>query len=195
MGLQRCRRREGHPRLQPRQLGPSAGPSTALGGTIADPLRVSTGNGTTKWGSGPAAVTLSPSAGTPTARLQPNRHHRAGHDRVQLDPASRPPHREGDRRDADHQHRWPDPGLLPVHVRGYGTNSNGQPVTHLETVRFTVAATEPAEVRRTSSASPSSRSTRRRLQRHRRSRRDRHLRRPQRPDPAACPARALNPWS
>jgi hypothetical protein len=26
-------------------------------------------------------------------------------------------------------------------VRGRGTNSNGQPVTHLETVRFTVAAT------------------------------------------------------
>ena len=44
-------------------------------------------------------------------------------------------------------------------LRAYGTNGDGQPVTHLETVRFTVATTADERASTwTSSASPSSRS-------------------------------------
>jgi Flp pilus assembly protein TadG len=119
------------------------GSTTTLGGTIALPLRVSTGNGTTNWGSGPAAetnVSLSWDTDTlTTCSLQP---HPLGMGTIGFSSASvAPTTGTGTAVTVTINTAGLTQGCYLFTIRGHGINSNGQPVTHLATVRFTVATT------------------------------------------------------
>ena len=119
------------------------GSTTTLGGTISLPLRVSTGNGTTNWGSGPApetTVALSWDADSLTScSLQP---HSLGMGSIGFSSSSvTPTTGTGTAVTLTVNTAGLTQGCYLFTIRGHGTNSNGQPVTHLETVRFTVATT------------------------------------------------------
>jgi Flp pilus assembly protein TadG len=119
------------------------GSTTSLGGTITLPLRLSTGNGTTNWGSGPAAetnVSLSWDTDTlTTCSLQP---HPLGMGTIGFSSASvAPTTGTGTAVTLTINTAGLTQGCYLFTIRGHGINSNGQPVTHLATVRFTVATT------------------------------------------------------
>jgi hypothetical protein len=119
------------------------GSTATLGGTITLPLRVSTGNGTTNWGTGPATETnVSLSWDTDsltTCSLQP---HSLGMGTIGLSSASATPTTgTGTAGTLTINTAGLTQGCYLFTIRGHGVNSNGQPVSHLETVRFTVAST------------------------------------------------------
>ena len=119
------------------------GSTTILGGTITLPLRVSTGNSTTNWGSGPAAetnVSLSWDTDTlTTCALQPAS---LGMGTIGFSSSSvTPTTGTGSAVTLTINTSGLTQGCYLFTIRGHGINSNGQPVTHLATVRFTVAAT------------------------------------------------------
>ncbi len=119
------------------------GSTAVLGGTINLPLAVSTGNGTANWGAGPSAetsVALSWDPGSLTT--------------CSLAPASlamgsigfstssvMPSAGTGAPSTLTISTTGMSSGCYLFTVRAHGTNSDGQPVTHLATVRFTVATT------------------------------------------------------
>jgi Flp pilus assembly protein TadG len=119
------------------------GSTAALGGTISLPLRISTGNSTTNWGSGPDAETtvalswdtdsLTTCALTPT----PLGTATIGFSTSSVSPSTG----TGTASTLTINTAGLASGCYLFTIRGYGINSNGQPVTHLETVRFTVATT------------------------------------------------------
>lgn len=119
------------------------GSTTTLGGTIALPLRVSTGNGQTNWGSGPSAetnVTLSwDTDSLTTCTLGPAS---IGTATIGFSASSVAPSTgTGTASTLTINTAGLAQGCYLFTLRGYGINSDGQPVTHLETVRFTVATT------------------------------------------------------
>jgi hypothetical protein len=119
------------------------GSTAALGGVITLPLRVSTGSGTANWGSGPAAeTTVALSWDTDsltTCSLQPRS---LGIGTITLSAASvTPTTGTGAASDLTINTAGLAQGCYMFNLRATGTNSDGQPVTHLETVRFTVATT------------------------------------------------------
>ena len=119
------------------------GSAAALGGTISLPLRVSTGNGTANWGSGPdaeTAVTLSwDTDSLTTCSLDPRS---IGIGSIGFSATSvTPTTGTGASSTLTINTAGLAQGCYLFTIRARGTNSNGQPVTHLETVRFTVATT------------------------------------------------------
>lgn len=119
------------------------GSTAVLGGTINLPLRVSTGGGTANWGSGPLAETnveLSwdtdsfTTCSLGTASL--------GMGSIGISPGLvTPTTGTGAASTLTINTAGLSQGCYMFTLRAHGTNSDGQPVTHLETVRFTVAAT------------------------------------------------------
>ena len=119
------------------------GSTATLGGTIALPLRVSTGNGTANWGSGPAAettVALSWETDSLTScTLDPRA---IGIGSITFSTATATPTTgTGTAVTLTVNTAGLAQGCYLFTIRGHGINSNDQPVTHLETVRFTVATT------------------------------------------------------
>ncbi len=119
------------------------GSTATLGGTISLPLRVSTGNGSSNWGSGPAAetgVTLGWDSDSLTScSLQPRA---LGLGSISFGATSVAPSTgTGTAMTLTINTSGLAQGCYLFTLRANGTNSNGQPVTHLETVRFTVATT------------------------------------------------------
>ena len=119
------------------------GSTTTLGGTITLPLRVSTGNGTTNWGSGPLTetnVALSWDTDSLTScSLQPQP---IGMASIGFSSSSvAPTTGTGAAVTLTINTAGLTQGCYLFTIRGHGTNSNGQPVVHLETVRITVATT------------------------------------------------------
>jgi Flp pilus assembly protein TadG len=119
------------------------GSTATLGGTISLPLRVSTGNGTTNWGSGPnAETTVALSWDTDsltTCTLTPTP---LGTGTIGFSSGSAMPSTgTGTASTLTINTAGLAAGCYLFTIRGYGINSNSQPVTHLETVRFTVATT------------------------------------------------------
>jgi hypothetical protein len=119
------------------------GSTATLGGTITLPLRVSTGSGTANWGSGPDAetsVALSwDTDSLTTCSLAPTS---LGMGSIGFSTSSvTPTTGTGSSSTLTVNTAGMSQGCYLFTVRGTGTNSNGQPVTHLETVRFTVATT------------------------------------------------------
>jgi Flp pilus assembly protein TadG len=119
------------------------GSTATLGGTITLPLRVSTGNGTANWGSGPATetnVAISWDTDTLTScSLTPAS---LGMGTIGFSSASATPTTgTGTAVTLTINTAGLTQGCYLFTIRGHGVNSNGQPVTHLETVRFTVATT------------------------------------------------------
>jgi Flp pilus assembly protein TadG len=117
------------------------GSTAALGGTITLPLRVSTGPSTTNWGSGPATetnVALSwDTDSLTTCSLDPRS---LGIGTITFSATSvTPTTGTGAASTLTINTAGLAQGCYLFTIRGHGTNSNGQPVTHLETVRFTVA--------------------------------------------------------
>ena len=116
------------------------GSTPTLGASISMPIYVNTTSASsTRWNGG--AVSLSWDTGSFTnCSMNPDRH------RVRIDRLQRrvgdADHRHRRPLDADDQHDRAGAGLLHVHAaRARGTNGDGQPVTHLQLVRFTVATT------------------------------------------------------
>jgi Flp pilus assembly protein TadG len=119
------------------------GSTPSLGGTISLPLRVSTGSGTSNWGSGPAPeTTVAMSWDTDsltTCGLDPRS---LGMGSIGFSSSAvTPTTGTGAAVTLTINTSGLAQGCYLFTIRGYGTNSNGQPVTHLETVRFTVATT------------------------------------------------------
>jgi Flp pilus assembly protein TadG len=119
------------------------GSTASLGGTISLPLRVSTGSSTTNWGSGPAAetnVALSWDTDTlTTCSLAPAS---LGMGTIGFSSTSvTPTTGTGTAVTLSINTSGLAQGCYLFTIRGHGVNSNGQPVTHLATVRFTVATT------------------------------------------------------
>ena len=119
------------------------GSTTTLGGTITLPLRVSTGSGTANWGTGPAAETsvdLSWDPGSLTnCSLAPQP---LGVASIAFTPTSvTPTTGTGTSATLTINTAGLTQGCYLFTVRAHGINSDGQPVTLLETVRFTVATT------------------------------------------------------
>ena len=118
------------------------GSTEVLGGTITLPLRVSTGTSTANWGSGPAAetnVALSWDADSlTTCSLQPRSLGTAsiGFSSTSVVPSAG----TGTLSTLTINTSGLAQGCYLFNIRGHGTNSDGQPVTHLDTVRFTVAS-------------------------------------------------------
>ncbi len=118
------------------------GSTEVLGGTITLPLRVSTGTSTANWGSGPAAetnVALSwDTDSLTTCSLQPRSLGTAsiGFSSTSVVPSTG----TGTLSTLTINTSGLAQGCYLFNIRGHGTNSNGQPVTHLDTVRFTVAS-------------------------------------------------------
>ena len=163
------------------------GSTATLGGTISLPLRVSTGNGTTNWGSGPAAetnVSLSWDTDTlTTCSLQPAS---LGMGTIGFSSSSvTPTTGTGTAVTLTINTAGLAQGCYLFTIRAHGVNSNGQPVTpprDRPLHRGDHDEQRPVRRRHRLRRLPD---RRRRHERHRRSRRDRHLRRSQRPDPAA----------
>jgi hypothetical protein len=119
------------------------GSTAVLGGTINLPLAVSTGTGTSNWGSGPAAetaVALSWDTDSLTScALAPEP---LGMGSITLSaPSVMPATGTGAPSTLTINTSGLAQGCYLFTLRAHGTNSNGQPVTHLATVRFTVATT------------------------------------------------------
>jgi hypothetical protein len=119
------------------------GSTAALGGAISLPLRVSTGSGTTNWGSGPAAetnVSLSWDTDTLTScSLQPAS---LGMGTIGFSSSSvTPTTGTGTAVTLSINTSGLAQGCYLFTIRASGVNSNAQPVSHLATVRFTVATT------------------------------------------------------
>jgi hypothetical protein len=119
------------------------GSTATLGGAISLPLRVSTGNGTTNWGSGPAAetnVSLSWDTDTlTTCSLQPAS---LGMGTIGFSSSSvTPTTGTGTAVTLSINTSGLAQGCYLFTIRAHGVNSNAQPVSHLATVRFTVATT------------------------------------------------------
>jgi Flp pilus assembly protein TadG len=119
------------------------GSTPVLGGTINLPMAVSTGSGTAGWTGGPStasAVSLSwDTDSLTTCSLAPASlaSGSIGFSASSVTPATG----TGAPSTLTITTTGMSQGCYLFTVRGRGTNSNGQPVTHLETVRFTVAAT------------------------------------------------------
>ena len=119
------------------------GSTAVLGGTINLSLAVSTGSGTSNWGSGPAAetaVALSWDTDSLTScALAPQS---LGMGSITLSaPSVMPATGTGAPSTLTINTSGLAQGCYLFTLRAHGTNSNGQPVTHLATVRFTVATT------------------------------------------------------
>jgi hypothetical protein len=119
------------------------GSTVTLGGAISLPLRVSTGNGTANWGSGPDAettVALSWDADSlTTCGLDPRS---IGIGSIGFSATSVAPSTgTGAASTLTINTAGLAQGCYLFTIRAHGTNSSSQPVTHLETVRFTVATT------------------------------------------------------
>ena len=117
------------------------GSTTTLGGSISLPLRVSTGNGTTNWGSGPnseSTVALSWDTDSLTScSLVPQP---LGIGSITFSAASvTPTTGTGAPSTLTINTAGLAQGCYLFTIRAHGINSNSQPVSHLETVRFTVA--------------------------------------------------------
>jgi hypothetical protein len=117
------------------------GSAAVLGGTINLPLAVSTGSGTVNWGAGPSAETAVGLTWDPTSLTT-----------CSLAPASlamgsigfsassvMPATGTGAPSTLTINTSGMSAGCYLFTLRAHGTNSDGQPVTHLATVRFTVA--------------------------------------------------------
>ena len=119
------------------------GSTASLGGTITLPLRVSTGNGTTNWGSGPATeTTVDLSWDTDSLSSCSLAPHSLGMGSIAFSSSSvSPTSGTGTAVTLTINTAGLTQGCYLFTIRGHGINSNGQPVTHLETVRFTVATT------------------------------------------------------
>ncbi|HEY6608624.1 MAG TPA: pilus assembly protein TadG-related protein [Candidatus Limnocylindria bacterium] len=119
------------------------GSTAALGGTINLPLAVSTGTGTAAWTGGPSAASAVALSWDPdsltTCSLAPASlaSGSIGFSASSVTPATG----AGAPSTLSITTTGMSQGCYMFTIRGRGTNSNGQPVTHLETVRFTVAAT------------------------------------------------------
>jgi Flp pilus assembly protein TadG len=119
------------------------GSTGSLGGTITLPLRVSTGTGTADWGAGPSAETnvdLSWDTDSLTScSLDPEP---LGFASIGVSPASvMPSAGTGTASTLTITTTGLSQGCYLFTLRAHGTNSDGQPVTHLAKVRFTVATT------------------------------------------------------
>jgi hypothetical protein len=119
------------------------GSTGSLGGTITLPLKVSTGSGTANWGAGPAAETDVDLSWDPdsltSCSLAPKS---LGFGSITVSPASVTPSTgSGASSTLTINTSGLAQGCYLFTLRAHGTNSDGQPVTHLSTVRFTVAAT------------------------------------------------------
>ena len=118
------------------------GSTEVLGGTITLGLRVSTGSGSSSWGSGPAAetnVALSwDTDSLTTCSLEPRSLGTAsiGFSATSVVPSTG----TGTLSTLTINTAGLAQGCYLFNIRGHGTNSDGQPVTHLDTVRFTVAS-------------------------------------------------------
>jgi hypothetical protein len=119
------------------------GSTASLGGTITMPLRVSTGNGTTNWGSGPATeTTVDLSWDTDSLSSCSLAPHSLGMGSIAFSTTSVSPSTgTGTAVTLTINTAGLTQGCYLFTIRAHGINSNGQPVTHLETVRFTVATT------------------------------------------------------
>ena len=116
------------------------GSAPVLGGTINLPLAVSTGGGTANWGSGPVAetaVSLSWDTDSLTScSLDPES---LGMGSISISsPSVVPTTGTGATATLTINTSGLSQGCYLFTLRAHGTNSDGQPVTHLETVRFTV---------------------------------------------------------
>ena len=119
------------------------GSTATVGGTITLPLRVSTGSSTSNWGSGPAAettVALSwDTSSLTTCSLTPTP---LGMATIGFSSSSVAPSTgTGTAATLTINTAGLAQGCYLFNIRGYGINSDGQPVAHIETVRFTVATT------------------------------------------------------
>lgn len=119
------------------------GSTPVLGGTINLPLAVSTGGGTANWGSGSFAesqVELSWDTDSfTTCSLSPAS---LGMGSISFSTSLvTPATGTGAPSTLTINTAGLSQGCYQFTLRGHGTNSDGQPVNHLETVRFTVAAT------------------------------------------------------
>jgi Flp pilus assembly protein TadG len=119
------------------------GSTTTLGGTITLPLRVSTGSGTANWGSGPdAETTVALSWDTDSLTNCSLAPQSLGMASIAFSAASvTPTTGTGTAVNLTINTAGLTQGCYLFTLRAHGINSNGQPVTHLETVRFTVATT------------------------------------------------------
>ncbi len=119
------------------------GSTAVLGGTISLPLRVSTGSSTTNWGSGPDAETTVAISWDPDSLTSCSLAPQAlGIGTITFSTASvTPTTGTGASVTLTINTAGLAQGCYLFNIRAHGTNSNGQPVTHLETVRFTVATT------------------------------------------------------
>jgi Flp pilus assembly protein TadG len=117
------------------------GSTTTLGGTISLPLRVSTGSSTSNWGSGPdAETTVALSWDTDSLTSCSLAPQSLGVGSITFSTAAvTPTTGTGTASTLTINTAGLAQGCYLFNIRGYGTNSNGQPVSHLETVRFTVA--------------------------------------------------------
>ena len=115
------------------------GSTSVLGGTVSLPLYVSTKSGTTNWGSNPVALSWDTTSFTDCS-LNPEP---LGAASITLSSASATPATgTGTSRTLTIQTAGLAQGCYLFTLRATGTNGDGQPVTHLERIRFTVATTE-----------------------------------------------------
>jgi hypothetical protein len=119
------------------------GSTAVLGGTISLPLRISTGSSTTNWGNGPdAETTVAVSWDTDSLTSCSLAPQSLGIGTITFSTASvTPTTGTGAPVTLTINTAGLAQGCYLFTLRAHGTNSNGQPVTHLETVRFTVATT------------------------------------------------------
>lgn len=119
------------------------GSTPILGGTISLPLAVSTGSGTSAWNGGSGTATSVSLSWDPTSlttcSLAPAS---LAAGSIGISPSSvMPSTGSGTPSTLTITTTGMSQGCYMFTLRGTGTNADGQPVTHLETVRFTVAAT------------------------------------------------------
>ena len=115
------------------------GSTSVLGGTISLPIRVSTKSGTTSWGGGAIALSWDP-ASFSNCSLSPVP---LGMASVSLSSsAPTPTTGTGTLSTLTISTSGLAQGCYHFTLRATGTNGDGQPVTHLERIRFTVATTE-----------------------------------------------------
>ncbi len=115
------------------------GSTSVLGGTISLPIYVSTKSGTTSWGGGAIALSWDPSSFTDCS-LNPEP---LGLASISLSSGSPTPATgTGSLSTLTISTSGLSQGCYHFTLRATGTNGDGQPVTHLERIRFTVATTE-----------------------------------------------------
>ncbi len=114
------------------------GSTSVLGGTITLPLSVTTKSGASAWGGGAVALSWDTSSFTDCSlNAQP-----IGAASISLSAASVTPSTAGAPSTLTINTSALPQGCYNFTLRGTGTNGDGQPVTHLERIRFTVATTE-----------------------------------------------------